>query len=326
MNGDVHVRICESRRLRCLRPLTTLTQPLTPEARGVADGRKRLAGRKILIVGAGQQNYEIENPPIGNGRAISRLLAREGARVAIADLDGAAVEETARQVQGEVEDAGGQAVEGETAAGRAVEAEVVAGQAAEGQAAAVTIVADVGEPSEIERMVDEAHTGMDGLDGLVVNVGIVGGWGLEHTSAEDWDRVFQVNVRAHYLTCKHALAAMGDGGAIVLTSSVAALMPANEVVAYHSSKAALHGLCMWLAKHAAARGIRVNLVAPGLIDTSLGRLAGRADPSRQERPIPLGRQGTAWDVAHATAFLLSDEAGYITGQALLVDGGLQALR
>jgi NAD(P)-dependent dehydrogenase (short-subunit alcohol dehydrogenase family) len=285
----------------CLAPkqkgsnMPTLTQPLTPEARGASVGHERLAGRKILIVGAGQQSYDVENPPIGNGRALSRLLAREGAQVAIADVDRAAVEETARQVN------------------------------AEGQAA-VTIVADAGEPSEIERMVDEAHTGLDGIDGLVVNVGIAGGWGLEHTGAEDWDRVFQVNVRAHYLTCKHTLAVMKDGGAIALTSSIAALMPANEVVAYHSSKAALHGLCIWLAKHAAARGIRVNLVVPGLIDTSLGRLAGKADPSRQERPIPLGRQGTAWEVAHAASFLLSDEASYITGQALLVDGGLQALR
>ena len=134
-------------------------------------------------------------------------------------------------------------------------------------------------------------TGLDGLDGLVVNVGIAGGWGLEHTSAEDWDRVFQVNVRAHYLTCKHALAVMADGGAIVLTSSIAALMPANEVVAYHSSKAALDGLCMWLAKHAAARGIRVNLVVPGLIDTSLGRLASKADPSRAGAPNPARASG-----------------------------------
>lgn len=275
--------------------MPTLAHPLTPEASGGSPGRERLAGRKILIVGAGQQSYDIESAPIGNGRAISRLLAREGAHVAIADVDGTAVEGTARQVH------------------------------REGQAA-VVIVADAGESSEIERMVGEARTGLDGIDGLVVNVGIAGGWGLEHTSAEDWDHVFQINVRAHYLTCKHALAVMSGGGAIVLSSSVAALMPANEVVAYHSSKAALHGLCMWLAKHTAARGIRVNLVVPGLIDTSLGRLASKADPTRRERPIPLGRQGTAWEVAYATSFLLSDEASYITGQALLVDGGLQALR
>jgi NAD(P)-dependent dehydrogenase (short-subunit alcohol dehydrogenase family) len=275
--------------------MPAIAQPLTPEARGASPGRERLAGRKILVVGAGQQSYDIENPPIGNGRAISRLLAREGAHLAIADVDRTAVEETARQVD------------------------------AEGQPA-VAIVADAREPSAIERMVDDARRGLDSLDGLVVNVGVAGGWGLEHTSAEDWDHVFHLNVRAHYLICKHALAVMRDGGAIVLTSSIAALMPANEVVAYHSSKAALHGLCMWLAKHAAAHGIRVNLVVPGLIDTSLGRLAGKADPSRQERPIPLGRQGTAWEVAHATSFLLSDEASYITGHALVVDGGLQALR
>ncbi len=275
--------------------MSTLRQPVQPEAYGAAAGRGRLEGRKILIVGAGQQSYDLDDPPVGNGRAISRLLAREGARVAVADLNAAAVEETARQVH------------------------------AEGSAA-VTIVADVGEPAEIERMVAKARAGLDGLDGLVANVGIVGGWGLDHTSAEDWDRVFQINVRAHYLTCKHALAAMPDGAAIVLTSSIAALMPANEVVAYHSSKAALDGLGMWLAKHAAARDIRVNIVVPGLIDTSLGRLASKADPSREERPIPLGRQGTAWEVAYAAVFLLSNEASYITGHSLPVDGGLLALR
>jgi NAD(P)-dependent dehydrogenase (short-subunit alcohol dehydrogenase family) len=275
--------------------MSTLRQSVQLEAYGAASGRERLAGRKILVVGAGQQDYGLNDPPVGNGRAMSRLFAREGAHVAVADLDAAAVGETARQVH------------------------------AEGSAA-VTIVADVGEPTEIERMVAEARDGMDGLDGLVANVGIVGGWGLDHTSAEDWDRVFQINVRAHYLTCKHALAVMPDGAAIVLTSSIAALMPANEVVAYHSSKAALDGLGMWLAKHAAPRNIRVNIVVPGLIDTSLGRLASKADPSREERPVPLGYQGTAWDVAYAAAFLLSNEASYITGHSLPVDGGLVALR
>jgi NAD(P)-dependent dehydrogenase (short-subunit alcohol dehydrogenase family) len=275
--------------------LSILRQSLQPEARGTADGRGRLAGRKILVVGAGQQSYGLDDPPVGNGRAMSRLFAREGAHVAVADLNAAAAGETADQVRAEGADA-------------------------------VTIVADVGEPTEIERMVAEAREGLGGLDGLVANVGIVAGWGLDHTSAGDWDRVFQVNVRAHYLACKHVLAVMPDGAAIVLTSSIAALMPANEVVAYHSSKAALAGLGMWLAKHAAGRNIRVNTVAPGLIDTSLGRLASKADPGRETRPIPLGRQGTAWEVAYAAAFLLSNEASYITGHSLPVDGGLVALR
>jgi NAD(P)-dependent dehydrogenase (short-subunit alcohol dehydrogenase family) len=274
----------------------TTSRQLTPsETLGTATGRERLDGRKILILGAGQQDHGLEHPPIGNGRAISRLLAREGARVAIADIDPAALEETARQVRTE-------------------------------GAAPVTIVADASDPAEIERMVSDAQVGLDGLDGLVANVGIVGGWGLQHTEAQDWDRVFEVNVRAHFLACKHSLAVMPDGGSIVLTSSIASLMPANEVVAYHSSKAALDGLCTWLAKHAAPRNIRVNIVVPGLIDTSLGRLASKADRTREERPIPLGRQGTAWEVAYAAAFLLSNEASYITGHSLLVDGGLVGLR
>jgi len=268
---------------------------MQPEASGTAGGRRRLAGRKILIVGAGQANYNLADAPLGNGRAISLLLAREGAHVAVADVDAEAVGETARQVDSE-------------------------------GSPAITIVADAGEPSEVARMVDEARDGLGGLDGLVANVGIVGGWGLGQTSAEDWDRVFQVNVRAHYLACKHALAVMADGAAIVLTSSIAARMPVNEVVAYHSSKTALDGLSMWLASHAAARRIRVNIVVPGLIDTALGRLADAADPTRQGRPIPLGRQGTAWEVAYAAAFLLSNEASYITGHSLPVDGGLVALR
>lgn len=275
--------------------MLSVSNSLPLEARGSAPGRARLADRKILVVGAGQQNYDIEDPPVGNGRAISQLLAREGARVAIADINLAGVQETARRVQHEGVDA-------------------------------VTILADVANPAEIQRMVSEAAAGLGGLDGLVANVGIVGGWGLDHTSPEDWDRVFAINVRAHYLTCKHALAVMSGGAAIVLTSSIAAMMPANEVVAYHSSKSALDGLCMWLAKHAAPRNIRVNIVVPGLIDTSLGRLASKADPSREDRAIPLGRQGTAWEVAYAAAFLLSGEASYITGHSLVVDGGLVALR
>jgi NAD(P)-dependent dehydrogenase (short-subunit alcohol dehydrogenase family) len=275
--------------------MSSSTGLMSAEGGGRSDARGRLTDRKILVIGAGQQNYGIDDPPIGNGQAMSRLLAREGAALALVDRDAAALDETIRHVS------------------------------AEGSPP-VAIIADAADPVELERAVGEAHSGLGGLDGLLVNVGIAGGWNLQSTSVEDWDHVFQVNVRAHFLACKHALAVMPDYGSIVLTSSIAAFMPANEIVAYHSSKAALTGLCLWLAKHTAPRGIRVNLVVPGLIDTSLGRLASKADPTRAERPIPLGRQGTAWEVAHAAAFLLSGEASYITGHALLVDGGLTELR
>lgn len=96
--------------------------------------------------------------------------------------------------------------------------------------------------------------------------------------------------------------------------------------AYDSSKAGLAGLCRHVAFEGSRRGIRANVIAPGLIDTPLGRAASRARPSRSQTVIPLGRQGTAWEVAYAAVFLLSGEASYITGQTLVVDGGLSELR
>ncbi len=270
---------------------------LTAEARGEAPGRGRLTGRRILVVGAGQQDYGLEDPPIGNGRAMSRLFAREGAAVALADIDEASVAETARLVE------------------------------AEG-AAAVSILADAGEPADVERMVVEAHAGLGGLDGVVANVGIVGGRGLQETTPEDWDRVFSVNVRSHYLTARHALELMPDGASMVLVSSIAGRMPGNPFVTYHTTKSALEGLCLWLAKEGARRHIRVNLLIPGLIDTSLGRMAGRADPKRAAagEHTPLGRSGTAWEIAYAATFLLSGESSYMTGQSLVIDGGVLSLR
>lgn len=250
----------------------------------------------MLVVGAGQQGSDIEQPPIGNGRAMSVLFAREGARLALSDHDAIALRESA---------------------------DLLATDGPRPQ----TIVAEAADPAAVERMVGEAAARLGGgLDGLAVNVGIVAGHGLDGTSVEDWDRVFAVDVRAHELICRHALQAMTDDASIVLISSIAAAMPVSDVVAYHAAKAALSGLCLWLAKHAAPRGIRVNLILPGLIDTVRGRLASRADPARDQRAIPLGRQGTAWEVAYAAAFLLSGEASYITGHSLVVDGGLLALR
>lgn len=270
---------------------------LTPEARGEVAGRGRLEGRNILIVGAGQQDYGLEDPPLGNGRAMSRLFTREGARVAIADIDESALAETARQV------------------------------AQEG-AQPVSITADAGDPDDIERMVKEAHDGLGALDGLVANVGIFGGWGLENTTPEDWDHVFNVNVRGHYYSARHALEVMPDGASIVLVSSIAGRMPGNQLVTYHTTKAALEGLCLWLAKEAARRRIRVNLLVPGLIDTSLGRLASASDAKRAAAATrtPLRRSGTAWEIAYAATFLLSGESSYMTGQSLVIDGGLLSLR
>ena len=250
---------------------------------------ERLAGRRILVVGGGQNDYGIDDPPVGNGRAMSILFAREGAAVAVADIDEASAEATAELVRAD-------------------------------DAQAVAIAADASFEAEVVRMLGEASSGLGGLDGIVLNLGVAGGLGLQGTTVADWDRVMAVNARAHFLGLKHGLPALADGGSIVLTGSLASreTMPSP---AYAASKSALEAL----VRNGAVEGapsVRVNLLIPGLIDTPLGRLATRLAPQRAEVHIPLDRQGTAWEVAYAALFLMSDESSYMTGQSLVIDGGL----
>ena len=253
----------------------------------------RLDGRRVLVVGAGTQPSDESEPPIGNGRAIAVLAAREGASVVCADRDGDSAAETAGWITKE----GGHA-------------EVV--------------VADVASEDECRRLIEES-AGDSSIDGLVLNVGIGRGGGLRSTSADDWDTTFAVNVRSHFLLCREAMPRMADGGSIVFISSVAGLKPGSRIPAYDSSKAAVIGLCRHVALEGARHGVRANVVAPGLIDTPLGRWASRGRPSRERTPVPLGRQGTGWEVAASTVFLLSGDASYITGQTLAVDGGLSLI-
>jgi len=271
-------------------------QPFTPdESRGTAPGRGRLMGRRILVVGGGQMDIGEPDTPIGNGRAISVLFAREGAGVAVADRDEASAAATVSLIEKE-----------------------------NGQAFAIR--ADVTRDADIARMVDEALAGLGGLDGLVLNVGIgAGGPWLEGTTRESWDKVFAINLTSHMLTVKAALPKLSEDASIVFISSIAGLTAGSRLPAYDASKSALFGLCRHVAFEGARRGIRANVVAPGLMDTSIGRLATRGRPNRATTNIPLGRQGTGWETAYAALFLISNESAYITAQTLAVDGGLSGI-
>jgi NAD(P)-dependent dehydrogenase (short-subunit alcohol dehydrogenase family) len=267
---------------------------LSPSSLGTAPGLGRLRGRRILVVGAGRETYGLPDPPIGNGQATCRLAAREGAAVACADLR----EEAARETAGEIE---------RLEHGRAV-----------------AIAADASAEADVERMLEQAATSLGGLDGIVCNVGIGRGFGLANTSVGDWDAVLATNLRSHFLCIKHGLPRLADGGAIVLVSSVAGHRAGSNLPAYDASKAGISALVRQAARDGFARGVRVNAVVPGLIDTSLGRMASAQRPGRTRR-LPFGRQGTAWEIGYAAVFLLSDEAAYVSGHELFVDGGLTSM-
>jgi NAD(P)-dependent dehydrogenase (short-subunit alcohol dehydrogenase family) len=258
----------------------------------------RLEGKAAVVVGAGQTPGET----IGNGRAMAVLFAREGARVLCVDRVGERAEETAAMVRAE----GGEAF---------------------------ALQADVTKSAEAAGIVSEATARLGGLDILVNNVGIGGGDGPVHKVDEAaFDRILNVNLKGMLLVTQAALGVMREqrGGAIVNISSLAATSGGIQV-SYEISKAAVNRLTTSVAQSQARYGIRCNAVQPGLMDTpmAVAGIAGATGRSqaevRAERDgvVPLGRKmGTAWDTAYAALFLASDEAKFITGAILPVDGGL----
>ena len=264
---------------------------------GEAPGRGRLAGRRVLVVGGGQRVFDAATDPIGNGRAVSILAAREGAHVAVADYDLASARETVHRITQE----GGRAV---------------------------AIQADITREDDVRRMIDAAATGLGGpggLDGMVLNVGITCTTGLHGFTLDEWDRVLNTNLRGPMLCCRHGLERMEDGASILFVSSIAARRAGSQLVPYDASKAGLAGLARHVAMDGTRRGIRVNTVMPGLIDTPLGRLTTAGRPERGAVAGPFGRHATAWEVAYALLFFLSDESVYITAQTLAVDAGITGL-
>lgn len=263
---------------------------LPEESKGLAEARNRLRGRRVLIVGAGQADYELPDQPIGIGRAIALLVALEGAKVAVADYDLSGAEKTREMI--------------ETNGGEAH-----------------VLVADVRIPHEVEGMVSKACERLGGLDGMVYNVGIGGPTGLAGSTAEEWDNTMHVNLRGAMLTARTALPVMDDKSAVVLISSIGGLRAGGPLVAYAASKAGMLLLGDHLAAEGAPRQIRSNCLLPGGIDTGMARDQDGQTPAERAKTVALGRPGTGWDVAYATVFLLSNESAFITGQHISVDGG-----
>ncbi len=258
----------------------------------------RLTGRVALVVGGGQTPGET----IGNGRATCLLLARAGAAVVVADRDLDSARETAAMVEAE----GG---------------------------VASAVVLDVTVDDDHRAAVAAAVDQYGRLDILHNNVGVsIAGGDADalELEPEAFDRLWAINLKGMWLAARHAVPVMRTqgSGSVVNISSMAALL-AYPLVAYKTTKVAIIGLTENLAATNARHGVRVNAILPGLMNTPMAieaRVAAGTERAEviasRDRRVPLGRRmGSGWDVAHAALFLHSDEARFITGVSLPVDGG-----
>ncbi len=258
----------------------------------------RLQDKVAIIVGAGQTPGET----IGNGRATALRFAEEGARLLLVDKRLESAEETLQMVK----ERGGEAY---------------------------CFAADVSQEADCKALVKACLEHFGRIDILHNNVGIgTGDASVTSITEEAWDRIFAVNLKSVMFTCKHTLPIMREqrSGVIVNISSLAAVAPA-PIIAYKSSKAAVNAYTQTLAIGNAHFGIRANVIMPGLMNTPMAIEGYVARGEEREKLIaernarvPLGGMGSAWDVANAAVFLASDEAKFITGVVLPVDGGQSA--
>ena len=254
----------------------------------MAERKPRLEGKVAVVTGAGAQGSIM-----GNGKASAILFAREGARVLLIDV----VEERAQETLEVITSEGGEAS---------------------------VFVADVSKAADCKALVDAAVQRWGKLDILHNNVGISSSGTVVEVSEEEWDRIMTVNLKSMMLTSKYAVPVMAaaGGGAIINISSVGAIRP-RGLTAYTVSKGGVIALTQAMAVDHAKQGIRANCIMPGPVYTSM--VAPRIDDELRERrrlASPLQVEGAAWDVAWAALYLASDEARWVTGVILPVDGGV----
>lgn len=259
---------------------------------------KRLLGKVAIVVGAGQTPGDT----VGNGRAISILFAREGAKVMLVDCLRTSAEETRLMIEAD-------------------------------RGEAFVFEADVTHYDDCRRIAEKCVEVYGCIDILVYNVGVgQGGLGTFESSEEHWDRIFAINVKGMFNTIRHVIPFMENKGcgAIINISSVAAVC-STSMHAYKTSKAGVNALTHSIAMQYASKGIRVNAIMPGLINTPMA-IEGQSRAQNilkddlirlRNAAVPLkGGQGDGWDIGYAALFLASDEAKHITAVMLPVDGGL----
>lgn len=255
------------------------------------DDGSGLAGRVAIVAGAGAHG-----DGIGNGRATAILLARWGAKVVAVDHDLSLAERTKEMILAEGGDA-------------------------------IAVQADVSTEDACRRMVEQTIEHYGRLDMLHNNVGITPRGTVVEAELADWHRVIAINLDSVYLACKFAIPAMletAQGGAIVNVSSIAAFRPNGGRAAYAATKAGVIGLTRELAVDHGRQGIRANCVVPGPVFTPLVEAQGAGRPearARRKQATLVTIEGNGWDIGHAARFLLSDQARFINGETLLVDGG-----
>ena len=260
----------------------------------------RLKDKVAIVVGGGQQPGQT----IGNGRATAMRFAQEGATVLVVDYDQGRAQETVDLIEAE----GGKAS---------------------------ALAADIVKEADCKKIADTCVERYGRIDILHNNVGrSKGDRGTVEMDADMWDELFELNLKSMFMTIKHVLPVMRKqgSGSIINISSTSSLC-SRGTIAYKTSKGAINTMTHMLAMENAPFGIRANVIIPGLMDTPMAieRRAEERGVDRQvvrdERnaQVPLGgKMGTAWDVANAALFLASDEAGYITGVKLPVDGGVSS--